>query len=270
MDYRDYVEGLRRWAPVAAVSEYGRVEERGRTYPLVCLTTPGAREVVVTAGFHGEEPAGPLTLLEHFGEAADFARRHGVALRVFPCVNPSGFEGGHRYNASGEHPNNDFLRYETEPGVIREEVQEGETFVAWHPHRQGPKETQALHNELARHPPPQGALDLHQDAWVQARCFYAYHFGDPAPWRRLVRESLAHAKVAIHLSVHNQLRTDRSGLIVHHDGSISDWFHRRGVPHVAVLETTTRTPLEQCHAINLTWIRGLVRFVAGSSGAGPD
>lgn len=262
MDYRDYVEGLRRWGKVATVSAYGEVEERGRAYPLLCLTTPGERELVVTAGFHGEEPAGPLTLLEHFDEVAEAAREHRVALRVFPCVNPSGFEGGHRYNASGEQPNNDFLRYELEPGIFGDEVLAGQPFVRWHPYEQSPRETRALHRELARHATPSGALDLHQDAWVQAKCFYAYHFGDPAPYRALVRESLAHAKVAIHLAVHNLLRTDRWGLIVHHDGSNSDWFHRRGVPHVAVLETTTRTPMEQCHAINLTWIRGMIRLVA--------
>ncbi|MBL8909164.1 MAG: succinylglutamate desuccinylase/aspartoacylase family protein [Archangium sp.] len=262
MDYRDYVERLRRWESRATIGQYGEVTEHGRPFPLLCVTTPGARELVVTAGFHGEEPAGPLTLLEHLGEVIDEARAHDVALRVFPCVNPSGFEGGHRYNASGEQPNNDFLRYELTPGTVVDEVGEGQPFHAWQPFYGSPKETLALHRELERHAPPRGALDLHQDAWVKAKCFYAYHFGAAEPYRALVKQSLAHAKVAVHLAVHNLLRTDRWGLIVHHDGSNSDWFHRRGVPHVAVLETTTRTDLVACHAINLVWIRGMIRLVA--------
>lgn len=262
LEYREYVERLARWKSVATVREYGRVHEKGRDYPLLTLETPGRRELVVTAGFHGEEPAGPMTLLEHFGEVADFARAHDVALRVFPCVNPSGFEAGHRYNASGEQPNNDFLRYQLHSGELAEEVHVGDPFVAWHPNKQVPKETLALHEELERHPAPAGALDLHQDAWVKAKCFYAYYFNDPAPYRELVKRSLAHAKVAVHLAVHNLLRTDRWGLIVHHDGSNSDWFHRRGVPHVAVLETSTVTPLDRCHAINLTWVKGFVELVA--------
>jgi predicted deacylase len=264
VDYRDYLDRLRAQAGEATLTEYAVVRENDRNYPLITVTTPGRRELVVTAGFHGEEPAGPLTLLEHLPDILAFARTRDVALRLFPCINPSGFEGGHRYNASGEHPNNDFLRYELSPGVFAEEVQVGEPFLAWHPHEATPKETRALHRELARHPPPHGALDLHQDAWVKAKCFYAYHFNDPAPYRALVEQSLAHAKVAIHLAVHNLLRTDRHGLIVHHDGSNSDWFHRRGVPHVAVLETTTLTPLERCHAINLTWIRGFIELVAAT------
>lgn len=262
VDYREYVERLRRWESVASIREYGRVPENGRDYPLLSLTTPGSRELVVTAGFHGEEPAGPLTLMEHFGEIAELARRHDVALRVFPCVNPSGFEAGHRYNASGEQPNNDFIRYELEPGVLAEEVHEGDTFLAWHPNKKVPKETLALHEELERYPPPTGALDLHQDAWVRAKCFYAYYFDDPTPYRELVKKSVAHAKVAVHLAVHNLLRTDRWGLIVHHDGSNSDWFHRRGVPHVAVLETSTVTPMDSCHAINRTWVEGFIELVA--------
>ena len=265
MEYRDYVERLRRWGTVATLSQYGEVVEGGQPYPLFCLTTPGSRELVITAGFHGEEPAGPLTLLSRFGEVAAYAREHDVALRVFPCVNPSGFEGGHRYNASGEQPNNDFIRYEIERGVFADEVDEGQPIHAWHPYYGSPKETLALHRELERHPAPLGALDLHQDAWVKSACFYAYHFGPKAPYQALVKESLAHAKVAIHLAVHNLLRTDRCGLIVHHDGSNSDWFHRRGVPYVAVLETTTHNPLASCHAVNLTWIRGFIRLVASAT-----
>ena len=264
VDYRDYLDRLRRWESVAAFSQYGEVVERGQVYPLLCLQTPGSRELVITAGFHGEEPAGPLTLLTHFGQVADYAREHDVALRVFPCVNPSGFEGGHRYNASGEQPNNDFIRYELTPGEIVDEVSVGQPFHAWRDFYGSPKETLALHRELEKHAPPVGALDLHQDAWVKSACFYAYHFGPKAPYQALVKESLAYAKVAIHLAVHNLLRTDHFGLIVHHDGSNSDWFWRRGVPHVAVLETTTRNSLAACHSINLTWIRGLIRLVANS------
>lgn len=262
MDYPEYQARVSAWAKVATLFEYGRVSENGREYPLVCLTTKGAKELVVTAGFHGEEPAGPLTLLERFGELAQVARRHDVALRVFPCVNPSGFEGGHRYNASGEEPNNDFLRYELHDGSVKDEVAVGEPFRAWRPYLESPKETRALHQELAKHPPPAAALDLHQDAWVKAQCFYAYHFGDPVPYRALVEKCLPHAKVAIHVAVHNQVRTDRFGLLVHHDGSNSDWFHRRGVPHVGVLETSTRTPLERCHAVNFTWLEGFVELAA--------
>lgn len=262
MDYADFEAKLKTWKSAAAFHEYGRVHEGGRDYALWCLTTPGARELVVTAGFHGEEPAGPLTVLEHFGELAAYARKHDVALRVFPCVNPSGFERGERYNTSGEHPNNDFIHYELSPGTFVEEVAPGAAFHAWHLKDGGPKETQALRRELARGPVPAAALDLHQDAWVRSPCFSAYYFGLPQPYRELVAQTVPHAKVAVHLPVYGDVQTDASGLIIHHDGSNSDWFWRRGTRHVAVVETSTKLPQANADAVNLTWLKRFVEWAA--------
>src|SRR6478672_13930159 len=107
---------------------FGHVTEAGREYPLVGLTTSGSRSVVITAGFHGDEKAGPLTLLEHAAEIVAYAAERDVALAIYPCVNPSGFEAHTRYNMTGERPNNDFLRYETEPGVWRGELRPGQPF----------------------------------------------------------------------------------------------------------------------------------------------
>ena len=75
----------------------GRVMEAGKEYQLFRLTVPGSRWLVITSGFHGEEPAGPLTLAESFPEIAAYARARDVGLRVYPCINPSGFEVGTPY-----------------------------------------------------------------------------------------------------------------------------------------------------------------------------
>ncbi len=61
-------------------------------------------------------------------------------------------------------------------------------------------------------------------------------------------------------------RTDADGLIEYHDCSVTDYFTRSGVPYAAALETTTRTPLEHCHAINLIWIRGFIELAARGAG----
>ncbi len=148
---------------------------------LVGLRSPGARTVLVTAGFHGDEKAGPLTLLAHAAEIVGYAAARGVGLAIYPCVNPSGFEAHIRYNLSGERPNNDFLRYELSPGVWRGELREGEGFLRVVPAVEGlPKETAALARELDRLPLPAAALDLHQDNFIHGSLFYAYVFGDLA------------------------------------------------------------------------------------------
>ncbi len=263
VEYGEYMAKVRAAASGQDVGEYGSVQENGRAYPLLRIRTPGARALVITAGFHGEEPAGPLTVAEHLPEIVEYARRRDVALHLYPCVNPSGFEAGTRYNASGEKPNNDFLRYEVARGVFKGELNEQEPFLSYQLYRGGPKETRALVEELAPLPPPAAALDIHQDRYLPGAWTYAYVFGDRAPYRPLMRESAAHAKVAsLHL-VDDLRRTDHDGLIAFHDGSVTDFFHRQGVPFTATLETTTQTPLPQAHLINLRWIRGFIDLAAG-------
>ena len=116
MLFADY---LAQWtASVPAPAEafrYGTVVEDGRSFDLVGLRSPGAPLVLITAGFHGDEKAGPLTLLAHTAEIVEYAAARGVGLAIYPCVNPSGFEAHIRYNLSGERPNNDFLRSEVSP-----------------------------------------------------------------------------------------------------------------------------------------------------------
>jgi predicted deacylase len=254
---------------VGDVADYGTVLEKGQLYPLLSVSIPGPRSVVITAGFHGDEKAGPLTLLEHAAELVELARERGVGLRLYPCVNPSGFEAHTRYNTSGEHPNNDFLRYELAPGIWRGELRPGESFLRHQPAEGIPKETAALAAELDRHPPPVGALDLHQDNFIHGSLFYAYIFGEPAAYRPMLARSGALVPVlrsSIVDSGHepgSDVRSDHEGFIVCHDGSITDRFHRAGVPYTAAIETTTETPRELADEINLIWIRGFMDLCAG-------
>ncbi|MDB4982958.1 MAG: hypothetical protein JWM82_3710, partial [Myxococcales bacterium] len=194
-----FAEFVRVWrtslAGVADVGDYGAVDEAGRSFPLLSATTDGDVQVVVTAGFHGDEKAGPLTLLAHAPALFAEARARRVGLRLYPCVNPSGFEAHTRYNASGERPNNDFLRYEIAPGVWRGELHEGETPLSWRAFGGGPKETVALARALALHPAPVAALDLHQDNFVHGHIFYSYVFGERAPYRPLQTRSGARMPV---------------------------------------------------------------------------
>lgn len=268
-----FADELRRWAAsVAAPAQsftYGAVVEAGRSYPLVGLRLPGPHPVLVTAGFHGDEKAGPRTLLEHTDELVAYAVERGVGLTLFPCVNPSGFEDHTRYNASGERPNNDFLRYELEPGVWRGELYDHQSFIRVVPAAEGlPKETAALARSLDAEPLPTAALDLHQDNFIHGAFFYAYVFGDLAAYRPLTARAGTLVPVlrsSIVDSGHepgSDVRADAEGFIICHDGSITDRFHRAGVPYTAAIETTTETPGPVADEINLIWIRGFIDLAA--------
>jgi predicted deacylase len=271
--FGDYVA---RWnasirAPAQAFG-YGTVVEGGREFELVGLRLDGARTVLITAGFHGDEKAGPLTLLEHTAEIVDYAAARGVGLLIYPCINPSGFEAHTRYNISGERPNNDFLRYEIAPGVWRGELRDGEQFSRIVPAVDGlPKETAALARELDRAPLPAASLDLHQDNFIHGSLFYAYVFGDLANYRPLLARAgslvpvLRSSIVDSGYEPGSDVRADAEGFIICPDGSITDKFHRAGVPYVAAIETTTETPPALSDEINLIWIRGFIDLAARQS-----
>jgi hypothetical protein len=267
-----------RWiASVPAPAEpftYATVIEGGREFPLLGLRVPGRRTVVVTAGFHGDEKAGPLTLLAHAPEIVAYAVARGVGLQIYPCINPSGFEAHTRYNLSGERPNNDFLRYRVEPDVWRGELRQGQSFLEVAPLREGaPKETAALARALDAAGVPFAALDLHQDNFIHGSWFYAYVFGDLAAYRPLLARSGSLVPVlrgSIVDSGHepgSDVFADGEGFIVSHDGSITDKFQRDGVPYTAAIETTTETPGPIADEINLIWIRGFVDLAAAAGAA---
>lgn len=266
MHYDEYASRFQAHEAIARIRVVTELREGDSVDPLFEAVTPGRKSLLITAGFHGDETAGPLTLLEHLPEIVDHARARDVGLRIFPCLNPSGFTDGTRYNRSGEAPNNDFLRYEIAPGEWLDELPAGQTYLRHVLYPDGPKETRALRPELERLPAPDAALDLHQDPWLEGRLSYAYVFGDLAPYLPLVAETERQVPLARSAQVDEGVHTDEHGLIVLHDGSVTDYMYRRGVPYTAALETTTQTPMAQSHAVNLIWIKGFIDLAARAPG----
>lgn len=254
---------LRRHAVLGALETYGEQDDGLGRYPLLRLTTPGRVVCLITAGFHGDEQAGPITLAHHLAEVVDYAAARDVGLRVYPCINPSGFDAFTRYSRRGERPNNDCMRYELPGGALAGEVRGAAPFVAIHPHRGGPQETRALVTDLLG-VVPAAALDLHQDPYISGPVTYAYTFGPSGPFLPLLAASEAHVPAARSREVDVGVHTDPDGLIALHDGSVTDWMWRQGVPFTAALETTTDTPAGPRDAVNLIWIRGFIELAAGA------
>jgi predicted deacylase len=61
--------------------------------------------VYISAGVHGDEPAGPMAVLELLRQKA---LPEDVNLTLFPMVNPNGLEAGTRENADGIDLNRDY------------------------------------------------------------------------------------------------------------------------------------------------------------------
>jgi len=71
---------------------------------------PGARRIYISAGIHGDEPAGPLALLEMI-RANDWPA--GLEFWLCPCLNPTGFFLNSRENEDRKDLNRDYRHTET-------------------------------------------------------------------------------------------------------------------------------------------------------------
>lgn len=106
-----------------------------------------APAIALSAGVHGDEPAGPRALLECVQNAELDAR---YSYRAWPCTNPSGYAAGTRVNAEGKDVNRSFGRGGTTP--------EARAIVVSNRNRKF---------ELS--------IDLHED--LEAEGFYCYEYG---------------------------------------------------------------------------------------------
>ncbi|HVY70533.1 MAG TPA: M14 family metallocarboxypeptidase [Verrucomicrobiae bacterium] len=104
----------------------------------------GTRKIYISAGIHGDEPAGPLAmrqlLMEHVWPA-------DCELWICPCLNPTGFDLNRRENGAGVDLNRQYLHLE---------AAETRAHVVW----------------LERQPRFDLALCLHED-W-ESHGFYVY------------------------------------------------------------------------------------------------
>ncbi len=73
------------------------------------------RTLLITAGIHGDEPAGPIALTQ-FVERGSFP--FNLRLIILPLLNPSGFAKKSRYNKQRRDLNRTFNREVTEPKEI--------------------------------------------------------------------------------------------------------------------------------------------------------
>ena len=64
----------------------------------------GGPHIIIAAGFHGEEPAGPWGLLR-FLEDGDPQLLRAVNVSFIPLINPTGFVNSRRVNDLGQDPN---------------------------------------------------------------------------------------------------------------------------------------------------------------------
>ena len=242
------------------------------------------RIILIRAGIHGDEIAGPLTILRNISKIFDLANLNNVKLIIFPLDNPSGFEFRTRYNiendrGSNNDGNNDFVRYETDDGSIIADLATKTTFKNWFWSSDEnicqrlqlalPKETQALHLELKKLPLQQvyAVIDLHQDNFISCPGSYFYAFSDRCKvedYDTIIKEIDSYLPVfrnkAIGSGQASAVTSNGRGYISRHDGTLPDLFYHLGAMHTITVETTGASDFKAAENVNLLWIKKILEF----------
>ncbi|TAG10201.1 MAG: DUF2817 domain-containing protein [Verrucomicrobia bacterium] len=109
--------------------------------------------IYLSSGIHGDEPAGPLALLELMRNG--FFQTN-IDWRICPLLNPSGLASNTRENADGMDLNRDYLIHRSK---------ETQAHVAW----------------LAQQPVPDLFISLHEDWEGHGFYFYEINQGEDRP-----------------------------------------------------------------------------------------
>lgn len=107
----DYPALVARWKALRATGEIAvrEVAAAGAPRTLLCaeLGSTSSPGVALSAGVHGDEPAGPWALLA-LCEQRELHKR--FLYRIWPCTNPTGFARGTRESTDGVDINRTFGR----------------------------------------------------------------------------------------------------------------------------------------------------------------
>ncbi len=263
--------------------ERHRLKHRALEYDFFRIASSGITQndkiILIRAGIHGDEVAGPMTIIEYFDRMFDYGHKRGLKLIVYPLGNPAGFDAGQRYNtdcSDGLGANNDFLRYERNNGKLTGDIGRGGKFKRWYWSSDRrlkldlPAETILMHKLLKRDPLESvvAAVDLHQDHISPFNRAAAYHyaFGDLSVYGRIVDRVKKTVPVIAHKMISagqsSAMRTNKKGFIVRHDGTLGDLLYRLGVNYCVAPETTGKTPLDKACLVNWVWIKGLIDLSA--------
>lgn len=156
-DVFHWSEFLPAFGRAAAAAEFGKtILAETAAGPLEAWTRAGEGPgAYLSSGIHGDEPAGPLALLELMREGFFTP---GTGWMICPALNPTGLASGTRESACGTDLNRDYLLRST---------REVAAHAAW----------------LAAMPAPGLFLSLHEDWEAAGFYFYEINLGEDEPCR---------------------------------------------------------------------------------------
>ena len=211
----------------------------------IYLIENGKREycsnILIAAGFHGDEPAGPWSILS-FLSNLNTKTIENINLSFLPPVNPTGFRVCRRYNNCNENPNRGFIK--------------------GHPSKEGKILLDNIEMIVERS--QDGFLSLHEDIDKEHFFLYAHENNDePGIFSFRIRD-VATKYFPLHPDGNDpDYGVIKEGIIFNHsDGSFEDLMFRKGVLQVACIETPGKRDLHERVLANVMIINS---FIGGSN-----
>lgn len=127
LDLEEYYSQLLKYSKLFNIQEIESIIYNSNKLPIYSIKTsskPSNKNLLLTAGIHGNEYAGLLAVLEILEDIkANPQKYEKVNLNIITPINPVGVLELSRYNASGKDINRDFHRFETlEAKAVRSEL----------------------------------------------------------------------------------------------------------------------------------------------------
>jgi len=94
----------------ASRHDLGTIRTPSDGYPLIriVLGQGNPYRVLISAGIHGDEPAGVETVCTFLEQGGNLLAKGPWEISVLPCINPFGYEHGTRNNYEGKDLNREF------------------------------------------------------------------------------------------------------------------------------------------------------------------
>jgi predicted deacylase len=224
----------------------GRVLAACAAGPVMAWERPAnGPQIYLSAGIHGDEPAGPLALLELL--ESDFFSP-AIHWLLCPALNPDGLAAGTRGNGSGRDLNRDYYQRRT---------LEVRAHAAW----------------LDTMPPPALFLSLHEDWETAGFYLYEINLGPDVPQRAPEIIAAASPWFAAQPGPDIDGHQPRADGWIYHEAEADvpqGWpeaifMAKRGCPLSFTLETPSQAPLAHRIAAHMAVVRAAIApFMAAS------
>ena len=221
----------------------GEIDHLTSSHPIqkMVLGAGNSKKVLISAGIHGDEPAGVETLRSYLErkEYSQFLQNWEITL--IPCINPFGYEYGTRENHDGVDLNRQFKSLSP------------------------PKEVALVQSVFQS--PYDLTLELHEDE--DSSGYYTYHSGASEPRMEFVQRILKEVEKVMPLNLDAEIDgSPANGGIIDRipDHETMDWWPMalyslsKKTGTCLTLETALKFPMEVRTEAHLSAIRAALTF----------